>query len=632
VNSWFSFSAARLAAVALRQQREGSYSARFSCTKIASFIFGACLVFFCFVCVMASAVTSLERAGNPSGWNAATQGQWAFAGAIYWAIITVSTIGYGDIVPLTLLGRFATNAFVVLALVLLAFISTRLLALLEREGAGGGSYAPPSNKASVLVVAPRGAPAPHLLAVFEGLLASQRARFVHVVVLHPESLPTGAALRDLGPLRKGVTLLQGSVFSGRDLARAGAARCEAALVLQAPAADDGENLLALFALRAAFPRMPLLGCVSSHASQHFALTAVAKESLLVLDAVRLGLLAQNALCPGVLPLVLAWLPGTPTAGAGGSRLRLSPPPPQQQQQPQPPPEAPRRPPPPPALPPRPTPRALAQFVLDSIRAAAAPPPPPLPTTPPVPPSRLLELRVPPWGVGRTFNDVAALCFLADAVADAAEAGGGGTSLGAVAAGAAAALLGGSGCDGPLLLAFSVDGRVTCEGGAIARAGTTLLLSAQTAAGVAGEDVALLFRQLGAPGGAAQRHGSGGSHSRSGSGSSLRRRRRRGASGGGGGGGGGGSSSRSSSSSSRRSSSGGGGGSGATARTIAAVSAAEEAEIAEEAAASASALPFPPPPPPPRNISGHTLLFFPFVSSAQPLAPPRQAKTPRAKTP
>ena len=93
VGSYFSFACLRLAALSLRQQREGAYSARFSWSKLHSFLFSAVLNFFCFVACMASVVTSLERAGNPSGWGAATQGEWAFAGAIYWAIITVTTIG-----------------------------------------------------------------------------------------------------------------------------------------------------------------------------------------------------------------------------------------------------------------------------------------------------------------------------------------------------------------------------------------------------------------------------------------------------------------------------------------------------------------------------------------------------------
>ena len=57
----------------------------------------------------------------------------------------------------------------------------------------------------------------------------------------------------------------------------------------------------------ALPALPLLAAVASHASACFALTAVPRGCLLVLDEVRLGLLAANALCAGVLPLLLVLL-------------------------------------------------------------------------------------------------------------------------------------------------------------------------------------------------------------------------------------------------------------------------------------------------------------------------------------
>ena len=82
VNSWFSFSAFRLAALSIRQQRVGTYSSRFACPQLGAFLFSAILNFFCFIAVMASVVATLERAGDPAGWGAATQGEWALTGAI----------------------------------------------------------------------------------------------------------------------------------------------------------------------------------------------------------------------------------------------------------------------------------------------------------------------------------------------------------------------------------------------------------------------------------------------------------------------------------------------------------------------------------------------------------------------
>ncbi len=465
-------------------------------------------------------------------------------------------------------------------------MSTRLLALIEEESSGGGSFSPPAGKACVLVFAPRAATSAQLVAAFEGLLASHARHYVHVVALlgDPSSGPSARELSAL-KLRGGVTVLRGAVSSARDLRRAGAERCEAALILQAPAADDGEALLALFALRAALPALPLLAAVASHASACFALTAVPRGCLLVLDEVRLGLLAANALCAGVLPLLLALLPGGGDSGRGElmamraaarggvSRGAAGAPPPQPQPQPQP-------------LTDHPTPLALARFVLAAVRAGggargAPGEPPPSPPPPPqqqqqTPRARLIELRSPAWAVGRTFAEVAALVFLAAAVGES-----GARTLRACALDAAAALVAEGGCDGPLLFAFSTPGgALTLRAGAVARADTTLLLAARTGAAVASAGAAAAYRQLAPPLPPRAAHDSG--------------------SGGGSGGGALGDSDGSD----------GGGGEGTSAAEEAVAVA--ERVVAEEAAAAAAAAAGPraalrrPPP----GLRGHVLLFLP----------------------
>jgi voltage-gated potassium channel len=49
--------------------------------------------------------------------------------AVWWAIVTLATVGYGDVVPTTPLGRIAGSAVIILGVTFLAFLTATVTSL-----------------------------------------------------------------------------------------------------------------------------------------------------------------------------------------------------------------------------------------------------------------------------------------------------------------------------------------------------------------------------------------------------------------------------------------------------------------------------------------------------------------------
>ncbi len=57
--------------------------------------------------------------------------------AVWWAIVTLATVGYGDVVPTTPLGRIVGSAVIILGVTFLAFLTATVTSLFVSVGPGG---------------------------------------------------------------------------------------------------------------------------------------------------------------------------------------------------------------------------------------------------------------------------------------------------------------------------------------------------------------------------------------------------------------------------------------------------------------------------------------------------------------
>jgi len=77
-------------------------------------------IFFIFIFLLFFASTTIyvfEGSGENQNIN-------SFADAIYWSVITISTVGYGDITPITPEGKFVTGFLIVTGIVLISFVTS----------------------------------------------------------------------------------------------------------------------------------------------------------------------------------------------------------------------------------------------------------------------------------------------------------------------------------------------------------------------------------------------------------------------------------------------------------------------------------------------------------------------------
>ncbi len=288
-------------------------------TRLQDFFIRAVMMAFSFLVVLSATVSTLEQAGNPDNWGyiVSPPGEFTSVSSMYWAVITVGTVGYGDMAPVTFLGRLITGLFLLLGLVLFSALLTRFVDELALRRSGRGTFYSRPGQPHVVVTGE--VEAEPLVCLLRGLLLHSRTaqQPLHVCVLidgesYTDDLVT--AVRKEPALSHRVTILRGDVFEAGDLRRAGIGRpeCQTVFVLQRLLdADDTPNLLRVLALRRAVEETSILVMIADSDNAAFLRSAgCPEESILALDEVRLGLAAgANAIAPGAAPLLLSLLRG-----------------------------------------------------------------------------------------------------------------------------------------------------------------------------------------------------------------------------------------------------------------------------------------------------------------------------------
>jgi hypothetical protein len=267
----------------------------------------------------------------------AEMGGISFHQMCYFVMVTISTIGYGDFSPATLLGRTFLLAVILGGVAFFSFETAQLLSLRALQASGRGAFRPRARRAGGGGARRGGATQqqPHLL-VCGGAVAAGGATLAEFLaeVCHPgrageEAVPPvvvlcsgepSGALRALLArrwARHHTTLLSGSPLVPKDLARAAASEADMALVLAdlgaADAAlEDEETVLAAAALHRMHPGLPLRVLLIRAESRRLAVHAgLPRAAVIAAHDLEPRLCALALRCPGAGALVSNMLRAAP---------------------------------------------------------------------------------------------------------------------------------------------------------------------------------------------------------------------------------------------------------------------------------------------------------------------------------
>ena len=272
------------------------------------------------VLVFAVVVMTFERLGNPTGMYI-SGAEWTFFDSAYFIIVTITTVGYGDIYAESVVGRSAVLIFIITGILVVGLQTGRIMELMAEEKQGRGRYVKQPNTRHMVVCGDPSAASLNdfLKEVFHGDHADDSARLRIVVLLSDAFDPQHAAdLKRSSTYRSSVTYLRGSVFSNSDLARARASEADAFFVLSDPSSnDDRSNILRMQAIRLKCPAIPVYAQVKDTESKAFlASLGIPRWNMICVEELKLGLLANTTVYPGSMPLVMNLLDSKDLSGLG----------------------------------------------------------------------------------------------------------------------------------------------------------------------------------------------------------------------------------------------------------------------------------------------------------------------------
>lgn len=240
--------------------------------------------------------------------NEVERGEWGnygrkveFHDALYFTVVSFTTVGYGDISPSGAVGRAVMLCIIAVTFVLVPFETSKLVRLTRMRSAYGGRLGRTDGHAHVIVACDVqcAGVADFLKEFFHEDHGGQSTRVVLLAPGEP-TVPMKAMLLK----HKRVQYLKGDAMSGEDLARVRADTAHACFVLTNRFTADTDETDSITVLRAlnvkAFNSQlrTFVQIIEPENIVHVLSAGVNIQNVLCINSVKLGLLGQSCVFPG----------------------------------------------------------------------------------------------------------------------------------------------------------------------------------------------------------------------------------------------------------------------------------------------------------------------------------------------
>ena len=280
--------------------------------------------FITFWIASAAAIYVLEETGDPWHDFNTRRCVLAFPDYVYFLIVTISTVGYGDISPNTEVGRIFVSLLIIMGIVLVAYATPTISELFESYSQYSGSYTQVTDAHHVVVCGHINSDSVRYF-LNDFLHPDRKDNYTKVLILHPKE-PDRELKAVIRKYFRRVKYFKGSVLNSTDLERVKLKKASAAIILSSnyclnPVSEDESNLMRVVSIKNTCNATKVIVQVLQVQSLQQLVripswhptvdTAICKSEL------KLGLMAQNCLCPGISTL-LSNLMYTTSESAGTS--------------------------------------------------------------------------------------------------------------------------------------------------------------------------------------------------------------------------------------------------------------------------------------------------------------------------
>lgn len=240
-----------------------------------------------------------------------------FGDALYYVLVTIATVGYGDITPRTAGGKAVAVTVILISFTVIPRELSRLNQLIAMQSQFRKTYQPAIGNPHILVVGHVTDPRCllnffrefyHPDRIFTGESGVRSPRQSPCIIMGPQE-PTEEIINllDHPVLQHRVTYIKGSVMSEEDLCRVGADSARACFILVSKlAADrqhaDAEAILRVLAVRNYNPDLEIFSQIVSPMYLSY-ISDASSDHLLCLKQLKLALMAKSCLYPGLISLI-----------------------------------------------------------------------------------------------------------------------------------------------------------------------------------------------------------------------------------------------------------------------------------------------------------------------------------------